>query len=122
MLFFSFIIEMMKNGVTGTINLTNPGVISHNEILDMYKEIVDPLFTWKNFSQEEQRKILAADRSNNFLDTTRLESLFPQIDNIKDAVRKCLIQYKDKLDKEEKEHNLLITGGCGFIASNFINY
>ena len=119
---FPYIIEMMKNGITGTINLTNPGVISHNEILTMYKEIVDPLFTWKNFSQEEQRKILAADRSNNFLDTTRLESLFPQIDNIQDAVRKCLIEYKEKLDKEIKEHNLLITGGCGFIASNFINY
>jgi dTDP-glucose 4,6-dehydratase len=119
---FPYIIEMMKNGITGTINLTNPGLISHDEILTMYKEIVDPLFTWKNFSQEEQRKILAADRSNNFLDTTRLETLFPQIDNIKDAVRKCLIEYKSKIDKEVKEHNLLITGGCGFIASNFINY
>ena len=119
---FPYIIEMMKNGITGTINLTNPGLISHNEILTMYKEIVDPLFTWKNFSQEEQRKILAADRSNNFLDTTRLETLFPQMDNIKDAVRKCLIEYKAKIDKEVKEHNLLITGGCGFIASNFINY
>ena len=119
---FPYIIEMMKNGITGTINLTNPGLISHNEILTMYKEIVDPLFTWKNFSQEEQRKILAADRSNNFLDTTRLESLFPQMDNIKDAVRKCLIEYKANIDKEVKEHNLLITGGCGFIASNFINY
>jgi dTDP-glucose 4,6-dehydratase len=119
---FPYVIEMMKNGITGTVNLTNPGLISHNEILTMYKEIVDPLFTWKNFSQEEQRKILAADRSNNFLDTTRLESLFPQIDNIKEAVRKCLIEYKANIDKEVKEHNLLITGGCGFIASNFINY
>ena len=119
---FPYVIEMMKNAVTGTINLTNPGLISHNEILTMYKEIVDPLFTWKNFSQEEQRKILAADRSNNFLDTTQLETLFPQISNIKDAVKKCLVEYKEKMDKEFKAKNLLITGGCGFIASNFINY
>jgi dTDP-4-dehydrorhamnose reductase len=34
----------------GTINLTNPGLISHNEILQMYKEIVDPTFSWENFS------------------------------------------------------------------------
>jgi hypothetical protein len=45
---------------------------------------------------EEQRAILAADRSNNYLDTSKLEALFPGIDPIKVAVRKCLIQYKEK--------------------------
>lgn len=89
-----YVVEMMKNKTTGTINLTNPGLISHNEILEMYKEIVDPTFTWKNFNIEEQRSILAADRSNNYLDTTKLEILFPGIDNIKNAVKKCLHKYK----------------------------
>ena len=119
-----FVIDMMEKGVTGTINLTNPGLISHNEILQMYKEIVDHNFTWKNFSQEEQRAILAADRSNNFLDTCRLESLYPQIKNIRDSVRECLINYKNTIKKENKKQtvNLLVTGGCGFIGSNFINY
>ena len=128
-----FVLDMMEKGTNGTINLTNPGLVSHNEILEMYKEIVDPSFKWKNFSQEEQRAILAADRSNNFLETTKLESLYPQIKNIKDSVRECLIDYRYKLDleseknkknnKNNKEHvNLLVTGGCGFIGSNFINY
>ena len=49
-------------GVRGTVNLTNPGLVSHNEILEWYKEMVDPDFTYKNFSPEEQLKILAADR------------------------------------------------------------
>jgi dTDP-glucose 4,6-dehydratase len=117
-----YVMDMMKNRITGTMNLTNPGLISHNEILEMYKEIVDPLFTWKNFTQEEQRKILSADRSNNYLDTVRLESFYPQVSNIKDAVRKCLIEYKLHLDEEMPNLNLLVTGGCGFIGSNFINY
>lgn len=117
-----YVITMMENKVTGTMNLTNPGLISHNEILEMYKEIVDPLYTWKNFSLEEQRKILLADRSNNYLDTSKLETMFPQISNIKEGVRKCLIEYKKKLDLEPHNDNLLITGGCGFIGSNFINY
>lgn len=116
------ILKMMKQKTTGTINLTNPGLVSHNEILEMYKEIVDPLFTWKNFSQEEQRKILTSDRSNNFLDTTKLANLFPEVRNIKDAVRDCLISYKKNLDNDPPVQNLLITGGCGFIGSNFINY
>ena len=113
------VIKMMQNNVTGTMNLTNPGLISHNEILEMYKEIVDPTFEWVNFTQEQQRKILAADRSNNFLDTTKLQTLFPELKNIKDSVRDCLISYKQK---RENNKNILITGGCGFIGSNFINY
>ena len=65
-------IDMAMKGETGTINLVNPGLITHNEILSLYKEIVDPFFTWKNFTVEEQAKILAAGRSNNFLDTSKL--------------------------------------------------
>lgn len=88
------VLDMMKNKITGTMNLTNPGLISHNTILEMYREIIDPEFTWNNFSQEEQRKILAADRSNNYLNTTRLETLYPEVRNIKEAVRACLLEYK----------------------------
>ena len=117
-----YVLEMMKAKTTGTINLTNPGLISHNEILDMYKDIVDPTFNYKNFSIEEQRAILAADRSNNYLCTQQLETLFPQIRNIKDAIKECLYKYKDTIQLREKKMNLLVTGGCGFIGSNFINY
>ncbi len=91
------IVDMMKNKIVGTINLTNPGLISHNEILEMYKEIVDPNFQWENFTQEEQRKILKADRSNNYMDTTKLEKMYPNVLNIKDAVKKCLIIYKNNV-------------------------
>ena len=79
----------------GTINLTNPGLITHNEILEMYKEIVDPDFTWENFSIDEQNNILASKRSNNCLDTTSLE-----LDNvinvkpIKYAVKDVLVCMK----------------------------
>jgi dTDP-glucose 4,6-dehydratase len=115
-----YVIDMMKRNITGTMNLTNPGLISHNEILELYKEIVDPSFEWKNFTQEEQRKILAADRSNNYLDTTRLTEMYPSIKHIKESVKECLCQYKQLLKPQPV--NLLVTGGYGFIGSNFINY
>lgn len=88
------ILKMMEQKTIGTLNLTNPGLISHNEILELYKEFVDPSFTWKNFTQEEQRAILASDRSNNYLDTTRLQELFPDVKPIKVAVRECLMRYQ----------------------------
>lgn len=88
------VIEMMKQNITGTINLTNPGLISHNKILEMYKEIVDPTFVWTNFTEEEQKQVINSERSNNYLDTSKLEYLFPDVMSIKDAVRHCLNQYK----------------------------
>ena len=129
-------LKMLEKGVVGTINLTNPGVISHNEILEMYKAYVDPLFTWQNFSTEEQRKILACDRSNNLLDTTLLQNFAPKVRSIKDAVRELLQNYKkgDKIECNKVKSNeikcdfqdlpstvLFVTGGAGFIGSNFIN-
>ena len=81
------LVDLIDRKVVGTVNLTNPGTISHNEILEMYREIVDPDFQWANFSVEEQRAILAAGRSNNLLDTTRLETLYPGVRPIREAVR-----------------------------------
>jgi 3,5-epimerase/4-reductase len=88
-------LDMAEKKVIGTVNLTNPGLISHNEILEMYKEIVDPNFKWNNFSIEDQNKILAAGRSNNYLDTTKLEQLYPTVKNIKESVKECLIKMKN---------------------------
>lgn len=92
------VLDLITNNRVGTINLTNPGLISHNEILEMYKEIVNPNFSWQNFSQEEQRKIIASERSNNYLDTHKLEYLYPNVNNIKDSVRKCLLEYKSQVN------------------------
>ena len=93
-------IDMCEKKVTGTVNLTNPGLISHNEILEMYREIVDKDFTWNNFSIEEQRQILASERSNNFLDTSRLESMY-KVKGIKESVRDVLYKMKETYEKRE---------------------
>jgi 3,5-epimerase/4-reductase len=60
----------------------------------MYRQIVNPDFVWENFTVEEQNEILAAGRSNNYLDTNRLESLYPNVKNIREAVRECLVRMK----------------------------
>jgi len=124
-------LKLMREKHTGTINLTNPGLISHNEMLAMYKELVDADFEWKNFSIEEQNKILASERSNNYLDTSLLEKLCPDVKPIKESVREIMKRYK-KLNPSDKNNNLnefpnsndtilLVTGGYGFIGSNFVN-
>jgi dTDP-glucose 4,6-dehydratase len=124
-------LSLIKRKVTGTINLTNPGYITHNEILQMYKDKVDPTFKWKNFTVEEQNKILDSKRSNNVLDTALLQKLCPEVPDIKTSVSKLLDNYT--VDKTEYKHSItdmhdrsdtvvLVTGGAGFIGSNFINH
>jgi 3,5-epimerase/4-reductase len=95
-------VHMMKENVKGTFNLTNPGVICHNEILEMYRDLVNPSFVWKNFTMEEQDKILLSKRSNNHLDTTLLENIYDKLVQkypyltllpIQQSVRQCLKKY-----------------------------
>lgn len=87
-------IDMIKNKTVGTINLTNPGLITHNEILEMVKEIIDPEFAWENFTLEEQSKILLSERSNNLLNTGKLEEMYPNVLTIKESVRNIILEMK----------------------------
>lgn len=79
-------IQLAGLNETGNYNFTNPGVISHNEILALYKEYVDPEFTWENFSIDEQNLILKAKRSNNELDVSKLRKKFPELKEIHEAI------------------------------------
>jgi dTDP-4-dehydrorhamnose reductase len=90
---FPVIMDMMIKNTTGTFNLVNKGLITHNEILEMYKEHIDPSFVWKNFSVEEQNTVLLSKRSNTQLSNDKLYSLYPDIPDIKTSVEKCVIQY-----------------------------
>ena len=51
-------VQLARGSRTGVYNFTNPGVISHNEVLALYKEYVDQDYSWKNFTLEEQSKVM----------------------------------------------------------------
>jgi len=90
---------MAERNLVGIYNFCNPGAISHNEILEMYKAVIDPSFTYSNFTVEEQDKILKAKRSNNTLDHTKLVAALPdvQIDEIHVAMEKVMQRMKQNL-------------------------
>jgi dTDP-4-dehydrorhamnose reductase len=90
---FPVIVDMIKKNVTGTFNLCNKGAITHNEILELYKKHVDNNFTWKNFSIEEQNKVLLSKRSNIELSIEKLYELYPNIPDIRTSIENCMITY-----------------------------
>jgi 3,5-epimerase/4-reductase len=85
------LIEKNKNGI---YNVVNPGPMSHSEILDMYKEIVDPTFSYEIISLEELHKMTKAKRSNCILDTTKLEQEI-SLPTLKERLANIMIQYKN---------------------------
>lgn len=88
---------MAKRNLRGIWNFTNPGVVSHNEVLEMYKEYINPGFKWTNFTLEEQALVIVAARSNNELDVTKLKKEFPELLSIKES----LIKYVFGPNKKE---------------------
>ncbi|KAE8671047.1 Trifunctional UDP-glucose 4,6-dehydratase/UDP-4-keto-6-deoxy-D-glucose 3,5-epimerase/UDP-4-keto-L-rhamnose-reductase RHM1 [Hibiscus syriacus] len=89
-------IEMAKRNLRGVWNFTNPGVVSHNEILEMYKTYINPKFEWVNFTLEEQAKVIVAPRSNNEMDASKLKKEFPELLPIEES----LISMSSNLTRE----------------------
>jgi 3,5-epimerase/4-reductase len=95
-------LAMAKMGLTGVYNFTNPGVISHNQVLDLYIKYIDPTYHYTNFSVEDQAKVIKADRSNNELDTTKLMKDMPEgivINEIHTAFDLCFQRMKANLEE-----------------------
>jgi len=95
-------IEMAKRNLTGIWNFTNPGVVSHNEIMEMYKEYIDPELSWVNFTIEEQAKVIVAARSNNEMDASKLVKEFPEMLPIKESLKKYVFEPNRKTVASKK--------------------
>ncbi|MED6118189.1 Rhm1p [Stylosanthes scabra] len=89
-------IEMAKRNLSGIWNFTNPGAVSHNEILEMYRDYIDPNFKWVNFTLEEQAKVIVAARSNNEMDASKLKKEFPELLSIKESLIKNVFEPNKK--------------------------
>jgi hypothetical protein len=86
--------QALEKGIKGPLNATNPGVIDHTTILKWYKELQNPAHTWTEVSNDILVSTLVKGaRSNNYLDTTRIESLFPELPTIEASVRRILETY-----------------------------
>eukprot|EP00600_Ochromonadales_sp_CCMP1393_P005325 CAMPEP_0174969740 /NCGR_PEP_ID=MMETSP0004_2-20121128/8947_1 /TAXON_ID=420556 /ORGANISM="Ochromonas sp., Strain CCMP1393" /LENGTH=310 /DNA_ID=CAMNT_0016219297 /DNA_START=37 /DNA_END=969 /DNA_ORIENTATION=- len=93
---------MAERGLTGIYNFCNPGAISHNEVLDLYKKYIDNDYTYTNFTLDEQALILKAGRSNNTLEHDKLQAAVPDVplDEIHVAMEKVFQRMRVNLEKE----------------------
>ncbi|MEK6945617.1 MAG: sugar nucleotide-binding protein [Nanoarchaeota archaeon] len=89
--------EMIDGRLQGVYNFVNPGKITASEIMGMYQEIVDSSHSFGLLSLEGLNQITVAGRSNCYLNTDKLSSEGRILPSIHEAVKDCLIKYKENL-------------------------
>ncbi|MBI4140337.1 sugar nucleotide-binding protein [Candidatus Woesearchaeota archaeon] len=89
--------KLIERRATGTYHITNPGAITHEEILQLYKEIVNPKHTYELITLEQLHLMTKAHRSNCILNTEKLQKEGIELRPIKQAVRNSLEVYKQHL-------------------------
>lgn len=82
----------------GTFNLVNTGVITHPEILDLYKLYVNPYYKYTIISEEQQNNKLIALRSNCHISNSKI-SKYIKIPNIKSSILNIFIDMKNIIDR-----------------------
>merc|ERR1719317_1767210 len=118
-------VEMGKAKKTGIYNFTNPGVVSHNQVLDLYRKYIDDDFKYQNFTIEEHDKILKAGRSNNELATTKLEVAAEELgvalphilDSIVQVFKRMAVNLRvPGAEPVETQPRFLLIGSTGWIG------
>lgn len=92
--------KFIEKRAQGVYNLVNPGAISAKEIMEMYREIIDPSHKFDIFNVNELDKITKGKRSNCILNTDKLKKEEIILPEIHEAVRYCLLNYKRRSEGE----------------------
>ena len=123
------LVDMVTRSISGTFNFNNPGTITHERILQLYREHVKPDHKWQSAPFDGSRP--AAE-----LSAQRLVSLGYSIPTVEESIKMIMIangpqQTNVDLDSHYltlmnihslgteslKIRNIMITGGAGFIGS-----
>jgi dTDP-4-dehydrorhamnose reductase len=86
-------IKMCLQNIRGPFNFTNPGVSELDEFLQIYKEIINPNHKW-NLVQP------SVTRPAYFMNTDKLQALFPEVPHIKVSIRNLIIRWKENMNKK----------------------
>jgi dTDP-4-dehydrorhamnose reductase len=85
---------LIERRVTGIWNVVNPGSITHPEILDLYRELVEPQYTYKVMSMSELRAITTAGRSHCVLSSDKVTKAGFELAPVDLALRQALENYR----------------------------
>lgn len=89
--------KLIDQRATGIYNFVNPSTVSAYEIMEMYQEIVGKNYIFQKMSLGELNSLTKGIRSNCYLNTDKLNRAGIFLPDAKEAVRECLVQYRESL-------------------------
>lgn len=127
-------VRLVERGVRGTFNFNNPGVITHERILELYREHVAPTHTWRLLPYDGSRpaaELSAAKLAaygftlpdvNASVERMMLNAAGKLASSALATVRHSLDTVDPSFGNSLKFKNILVTGGAGFIGISFFIY
>jgi len=90
---------LLEKKAEGIFHCTNPGSITHREIIELYKKYVDPSHENKWISETGlvQEGLVARKRSNNIMQTVRLQEYGLGMRDVHEAVEDTIKKYAQSL-------------------------
>ena len=88
--FFAAAKQLIESRKTGIYHITNLGTLSPYDIMQLYKEVVDPSHTFERLAQEDLPEVAKAGRSNCILNTDKLKGEGITMRSVEKAVREAL--------------------------------
>ncbi len=87
--------KLLQARASGIFHVTNPGSISHREILELYRELVNPGHTneWLTAEELVSTGLAQKKRSNTILQSENLSTFGISMRPIHEAVRDAMVQY-----------------------------
>ncbi|MDB4979107.1 MAG: hypothetical protein JWM56_1293 [Candidatus Peribacteria bacterium] len=86
--------QLMEKRLTGTFNIVNPGVISPFEVMEMYKEIVDPAHVFERLTVDHLGEVAKTGRSNCILSGEKLRKAGIEMPDVREAVKNALVELR----------------------------
>ncbi|MBI2624093.1 sugar nucleotide-binding protein [Candidatus Parcubacteria bacterium] len=91
--------QLIEQGAAGIYHVTNPGSITHREIMELYTELVDPQHTYELIAVDElyRQGLATATRSNCVLNTEKLARAGVKLPPIRERLREVMAEYAKNL-------------------------
>lgn len=88
---------LIRTRKTGIWNVVNPGAVTHEQILELYRSIVDPNHKFETMTLAELSKVTKAGRSNCVLDAGKLKGAGVILRPVMAALNDAMNQYRKRI-------------------------
>jgi len=92
--FLPFLERVIEKKPSGVLNAVNPGVYEHRDLLELYREKIDPSRTFEYIGLEEFEGLTKAARSNCVLSTALCEEMGISMPHVSESLPKLIDRYK----------------------------